>query len=127
MSFRARYSELRARITERAPSPEQAEALRGRAEALNPDGWVTEDEVRKGAAGFEALLRDLRSALGLRRRRRSRRGGRRHRRGPGQGPGAGAAVDSQSVTGQEGDQFVETMTPEDEPEDAGETTDEGDG
>jgi len=81
MSFRARFAELQARITERAGSAERMEALRARAEGLNPDTWVTEDDVRRGMAHFEPQVRNLRAALGLRRRRRSRRGGRRHVRG----------------------------------------------
>jgi hypothetical protein len=80
ISFRARFAELQARITERASSPEQAEVLRAQAESLNPDTWVTEEDVRRGLAQFEPQIRELRAALGLRRRRRSRRGGRRHRR-----------------------------------------------
>jgi hypothetical protein len=79
--FRARYAELQARITERGGDPERIEALRAQAEPMNPDSWVTEEETRKGLEGFEAGIRDLRAALGLRRRRRSRRGGRGRRRG----------------------------------------------
>jgi hypothetical protein len=77
--LRARYAELQARITERGGDAERVEALRREAESLNPDTWVTEEEVRKGLQEFEPRIRDLRAALGLRRRRRSRRG---HRRGP---------------------------------------------
>jgi hypothetical protein len=81
--IRARYAELLARITERGGEPERVEALRAQAEALNPDTWVTDEEVRQGLESFEPKIRDLRAALGLRRRRRSRRGGRR-RRGAGE-------------------------------------------
>ena len=77
--LRARYAELLARITERGGSPERIEALRAQAESLNPDAWVTDEEVRQGIESFEPKIRDLRAALGLRRRRRSRRGGRRRR------------------------------------------------
>ena len=83
--LRARFAELQARITERGGDAERVEALRAQAEPLNPDAWVTEDEVRQGVEGFESRIRDLRAALGLRRRRRSRRGGRR-RRGGGDAP-----------------------------------------
>jgi hypothetical protein len=82
--LRARYAELLARIVERGGDPERVEALRTQAESLNPDTWVTDEEVRQGIEAFEPKIRDLRAALGLRRRRRSRRGGRR-RRGEGQG------------------------------------------
>jgi len=94
--FRARYAELQARIIERGGEPEHVESLRTQAESLNPDSWVTEQEVRKGMEEFETKIRELRAALGLRRRRRSRRGGRRHRGGrnrpPVQQPGVMDAV-----------------------------------
>jgi hypothetical protein len=77
--LRARYAELLARITERGGEPERVEALRAQAESLNPDTWVTDEEVRLGIESFETKIRDLRATLGLRRRRRSRRGGRRRR------------------------------------------------
>ena len=87
--LRARYAELLARIAERGGESERVEALRTQAESLNPDTWVTDEEVRSGIESFETKIRDLRAALGLRRRRRSRRGGRR-RRGAG-GESAAAA------------------------------------
>jgi hypothetical protein len=77
--LRARYAELRARITEHGGDAARIEALCGQAEPLNPDSWVTADEVKKGLAEFDAKIRDLRAAMGLRPRRRSHRGGRRHR------------------------------------------------
>lgn len=76
--LRARYAELMARITERVSDPVRADALRLEAEALNPDAWVTPDEVRTGVEAFDRQDQHLRSLLG--RRRRSRRGGVRHRR-----------------------------------------------
>jgi hypothetical protein len=86
--LRARYAELQARITERGGDPARVEALRAQSESLNPDTWVTDDEVRQGIESFEPKIRDLRAALGLRRRRRSRRGGRRRRA---EGPAAAPA------------------------------------
>jgi hypothetical protein len=80
--LRARYAELQARITERGGEAARIEALRAQADPLNPDSWVTVDEAKKGLEEFEARIRDLRAALGLRPRRRSRRGGRRHRGKP---------------------------------------------
>jgi hypothetical protein len=77
--LRARYAEMLARIAERGGDAERIEALRTQAEVLNPDAWVTDEEVRAGVEAFEPRIRDLRAALGLRRRRRSRRGGRRRR------------------------------------------------
>jgi hypothetical protein len=93
--LRARYAELQARITERGGEAARVEELRSKAEALNPDTWVTEEEARAGLQEFDARIRELRLALGLRPRRRSRRGGRRRRRGgqrsQGSQPGAASA------------------------------------
>jgi len=89
--LRARFAELQARITERGGDAARIDALRAQAEPLNPDTWVTDEEVRQGIESFEPRIRDLRQALGLRRRRRSRRGGRRRHSGGGGGtPPAGA-------------------------------------
>ena len=90
--LRARYAELLARITERGGDAERIEALRVQAESLNPDTWVTDEEVRQGLESFEPRIRDLRAALGLRRRRRSRRGG---RRGRGERPETASAPDEE--------------------------------
>jgi len=76
--LRGRYSELLARITERVTDPARADMLRAEAEALNPDAWVTPDEVRRGLEQLERNEQRFRALLG--RRRRSRRGGARHRR-----------------------------------------------
>jgi hypothetical protein len=75
--LRARYGEIQRRITERGG--ERVDQLRLQAESLNPDAWVTRDEIRAGLEEFENRMRELRGALGLRRRRRSHRGGRRTR------------------------------------------------
>ena len=85
--LRARYAEIQARITERGGEPERVEALRLQAESLNPDTWVTSEEVRRGIEEFEPKLREIRAALGLRRRRRSRRGGRRRKEALDEGEG----------------------------------------
>jgi hypothetical protein len=91
--LRARYAEILARITERAEDAERAAALRAQAEALNPDAWVTADEIRAGVEAFERRIQDLRAALGLHRRRRSRRGGRRRRAASGDAPPAESPAD----------------------------------
>jgi hypothetical protein len=97
--LRARYAELQARIAERGGDAANIDALRAQAEPLNPDSWVTHEDVRKGLAEFESKIRDLRASLGLSRRRRSRRGGRRRRSGrqpqPGE-PGQTIAADPSS-------------------------------
>jgi hypothetical protein len=84
--LRARYSELMARIAERVTDPARADALRLEAEALNPDAWVTPDEVARGLETFGQHEQRLREQLG--RRRRARRGGARHRRKAGPVPPA---------------------------------------
>jgi hypothetical protein len=94
--LRARYAELLARIAERGGTAERIEALRAEAEALNPDTWVTDEEARKGLAEFGPKLREIRLALGLR-RRRSRRGGRRRRNAP--EPGGPASGEGGGETG----------------------------
>ncbi len=86
--LRARYAELLARIAERGGDGGRVDALRAQAESLNPDTWVTDEEVRQGLESFEPKIRDLRAALELRRRRRSRRGGRRRRGAPPESAGA---------------------------------------
>ena len=68
--LRTRYAEVVAAIDRRAPDPERREQLKTEAERLNPDGWATPDEVRRGLGQYEAVLQSLRSALGRRRRRR---------------------------------------------------------
>ena len=95
--LRARYAELLARIAERAGDPARAEALRAQAVTLNPDAWVTDDEVRQGIEAFEPKIRELRAALGIRRRRRSRRGGRRRRT---EGAAEGAPVGDAGPAGE---------------------------
>jgi hypothetical protein len=97
--LRARYAELLTRITERGGDPERIEALRAQAESLNPETWVTVEEVRQGIESFEPKIRDLRAALGLRRRRRSRRGGRR-RRGAGERPESSPPPETEPDTGE---------------------------
>ncbi|HEX7085538.1 MAG TPA: hypothetical protein VF198_04195 [Vicinamibacterales bacterium] len=71
--LRARHAELLARIATRVTDPARAEALREQAERLNPDTWVTEEDVRTGAAQAESLHQELRRLVGGRRRRRRRR------------------------------------------------------
>jgi hypothetical protein len=88
--LRARYAEIQARITQQVTDPQRLERLRALAEQLNPDAWVTAEEVAAGLAEFESVHGALREMVG-RRRRRSRRGGVRHRRG-GHQPAAGESV-----------------------------------
>lgn len=90
LRLRARYAELRARLNERVTSAELLEQLNDRVERLNPDTWVTADEVTAGLEQYEAVFEELRAALGPRRRRR--RGGRGQDTAPSDQPTDGADV-----------------------------------
>jgi hypothetical protein len=70
--LRARYSEVLARIEEKAAEPGLQAELNARAERLNPDGWVTDDEVGAGLEQYEAVYESLRAVVGRRRARRNR-------------------------------------------------------
>jgi len=72
--LRARYAEIRARITARGGDPARVEALREQAERVNPDSWVTDADVEAGLATVDATLAELHRIVGRRRRRRRRRG-----------------------------------------------------
>lgn len=90
---RARHAEILTRIKERlGGDPVRLEEMRRAADALNPDGWVTDAEIATGLQHFDAQLGEIRRALGIKRRRRSRRGGRR-RRPQGATPGPNAISD----------------------------------
>ncbi len=67
----ARYAAVRARIDEEIEDAAQAERLREIAEALNPDCWVTPEDVRVALERYEQVYRELREALGPRRKRRA--------------------------------------------------------
>jgi hypothetical protein len=71
--LRARYAEVLARISDRPIDDAVREELKARAERLNPDAWVTDDEVAQGLEQYEAVFESLRSVVGHPRRRRRRR------------------------------------------------------
>jgi hypothetical protein len=73
--LRARHAEVLARISEKIADPLRREELKAQAERLNPDTWVTDDEVVAGLEQYEAVFESLRGIVGRRRRRRKRRGG----------------------------------------------------
>ena len=68
--LRGRYAAFMARISRRITDPALVERLRGIAERANPDAWVTDDEVKAGVAGLNAVYTELVSHVGRRRRRR---------------------------------------------------------
>jgi hypothetical protein len=75
--LRARYADLMAGIARRVTDPERRELLRAEAARLNPDSWVTVEEVRLALEQYETVFESLRGAVsGGRRRRRRRSGGR---------------------------------------------------
>jgi hypothetical protein len=73
--LRARYAEVMARIAERPLEDQAREELQQRAERLNPDAWVTADEVSAALEQYETVFEGLRGVVGRhpRRRRRGRR------------------------------------------------------
>jgi hypothetical protein len=89
--LRTRHAELLTRIHQRIADPVQRDVLRGEAERLNPETWVTPEEARTGLEYFEQWFEAIRAQLpqptGWRRRRR-RRGGGGPRPGPGPSEGA---------------------------------------
>jgi hypothetical protein len=72
--LRARYAEILTRISDRVTDPARRAELRELAGGLNPDAWVTAEDVRQGLANFENGFTAIGAKIG-RRRRRSRRGG----------------------------------------------------
>jgi hypothetical protein len=70
--LRGRYAEMLARISERVQDVERQAELKTLAERLNPDAWVTADDVTAGLDGYETTFESLRSVVGHRRRRRRR-------------------------------------------------------
>jgi hypothetical protein len=73
--LRARYAEVMARIAERPLEVPAREELQQRAERLNPDAWVTADEVSAALEQYETVFEGLRGVVGRhpRRHRRGRR------------------------------------------------------
>jgi hypothetical protein len=70
--LRSRYAEVLARVSERVTDPVQKEELKARAERLNPDSWVTDQEVVQGLEEYESTLAGLQVVVGRKRRRRRR-------------------------------------------------------
>jgi hypothetical protein len=59
----ARYAELAARISELPVDELTRDAWRTRAEAMNPDNWVTPDEILSGVQRAGGLFDDLKREL----------------------------------------------------------------
>ncbi|HEY3885579.1 MAG TPA: hypothetical protein VGL62_10255, partial [Vicinamibacterales bacterium] len=73
--LRARYAEVMTRISERPMDEAAREELKTRVQRLNPDMWVTSDEVAQALEEYETVFETLRGVIGGERRRRR---GRRH-------------------------------------------------
>lgn len=72
--LRGRYADVLANLARRVPDEQRREQLREQAERLNPDSWVTDEEVTAGLEAYESVLASLREVIGRRRRRRRGRG-----------------------------------------------------
>lgn len=86
--LRARHAEVLARISEKITDPARRAELKSQADRLNPDTWVTDEDVTAGLEQYESVFEALRSVVGRRRKRRKRRGG--AAAGPGGPPSAEA-------------------------------------
>ena len=72
--LRGRYADVLANLARRVADEQRREQLREQAERLNPDSWVTDEEVTAGLESYESVLASLREVAGRRRRRRRGRG-----------------------------------------------------
>jgi hypothetical protein len=97
--LRARHAEILARLSEKVSDPARREELRSQADRLNPDTWVTADEVTQALEQYESVFASLREVVGRKRRRR-RRG---NRQGPSSGPGTSGDSPAQPQPDEPGD------------------------
>ncbi|HET7696227.1 MAG TPA: hypothetical protein VFK57_11000 [Vicinamibacterales bacterium] len=67
--LRARYAQLVARIAEREMDDAARAELNARVERLNPDAWLTADEVAAALEQYESVFDSLRAEVGHQRRR----------------------------------------------------------
>ncbi len=88
--LRARYADVSASISRRVQDDVRRQQLHELAERLNPDSWVTADEVQRGLEEYESVLASLREVVGRRRRRKRSRSA-----GPSTGKPTGQAVSSE--------------------------------
>lgn len=71
--LRARYADVSATISRRITDEQRRQQLQDLADRLNPDSWVTNDEVQRGLDEYESVLASLREVVGRRRRRKRSR------------------------------------------------------
>ena len=86
--LRARFADVSATISRRVQDEQRRQQLLELADRLNPDSWVTGEEVQRGLDEYEKVLASLREVVGRRRRRKRSRSG----PGPSAGNPAGEAV-----------------------------------
>jgi hypothetical protein len=104
--LRGRYAEVMARVHVAPLDQAARDKIAERAELLNPDSWVTAEDVTQGLDKFEQVLAEVVEQVGTP-RRRTRRGGRRNRRRrdrmqAGQGGAPPSAAGSASTTSSAG-------------------------
>jgi hypothetical protein len=75
--LRTRYADILTRIPERTADPVRQEELKQLAARLNPDAWLTDEEVAQGLEQYESVFASLREVVGQKRRRRRRGRGQR--------------------------------------------------
>ena len=95
--LRGRHEEVLARISDRVTDPARRIALQALAEELNPEAWLTVEEVQQGLADFDARLARLGAQLGRRRSVRGGRGRTRRRRATASPPADSAAESPTNV------------------------------
>jgi hypothetical protein len=103
--LRARYADLAANISRRPQVDPRLPELRERVERLNPDSWLTDDQVGRGLEEYEAVLASLRDVIGRRRRRKRSRSGSQIGGDPADRPPAGGSEPPRDDDG--GDEGVE--------------------
>ena len=89
--LRARYADLAANISRRPQEEQRVRELREQVDRLNPDSWLTEDQVARGLEEYEGVLASLRDVLGRRRRRKRSRSATQTGGGPADRPPAEGA------------------------------------
>jgi hypothetical protein len=71
--LRARHADVSATISRRIQDEQRRQQLQDLAGRLNPDSWVTDEEVQRGLDEYESVLASLREVVGRRRRRKRSR------------------------------------------------------
>ena len=95
MRLRARYADVSAAIGRRIADEQRRQQLLDLAGRLNPDSWVTAEDVQRGLDEYESVLASLREVAGRRRRRKRSRSA----VTPASGKPADEAVSSDEVRG----------------------------